>query len=70
MWVSHGACCLLGYDTIVPVIHGTSFHDLCVVVLAMVQQGYKQWYVVIVVSGIIMELIKMMGIIAGMVSCL
>jgi hypothetical protein len=36
----------------------------------MVQQGYKQSYVLIVVLGIIMELIKMMGIIAGMVSCL
>jgi hypothetical protein len=36
----------------------------------MVQQVYEQWYVVIVVLGFIMELIKMMGITAGMVSCL
>lgn len=36
IWVSHGAYSFLGYDIVMPAIHGTSFYDFCVVVLVMV----------------------------------
>ena len=58
IWVSHEACSLMEYDTII------------LLFVELLSMTFVLWQVVTVVVGIIMELITMMGIIASMVSWL